>query len=257
VTETAVRLADVGYDYPDGREAVAGATLALAPGEAVGLLGPNGAGKTTLLYLIAGLLAPRSGTVEIFGERYGAGRDRELRRRLGIVFQETDDQLFSPTVRDDVAFGPLNFGFPPAEIRERVREALRQTGLEGYEERAPHHLSSGEKRRAALATVLSYAPDVLLLDEPSNDLDPRARKSLVRLLRASREARLIATHDLELVALICDRVLLMDRGRIVADGPAAELLCDREQLEAHGLELPLGLRGLRADDLRARLAAER
>jgi cobalt/nickel transport system ATP-binding protein len=244
----------VSYDYPDGRGAVAGVSLAMAPGESVGLLGPNGAGKTTLLYLIAGLLEPRAGTIEIFGGRYGAGRDRDLRRRLGIVFQETDDQLFSPTVRDDVAFGPLNFDFPAAAVGERVREALRQTGLQGYEERAPHHLSSGEKRRAALATVLSYAPDILLLDEPSNDLDPRARKGLVRLLRASREARLIASHDLELIARVCDRVLLMDAGRLVADAPAVEILCDAARLEAHGLEVPLGLHGLRAEDLRARLA---
>ncbi|MBI4603299.1 MAG: ABC transporter ATP-binding protein [Planctomycetes bacterium] len=249
VTVPAVAVAGACYTYPDGRLAVADVSLRLDPGDSLGLIGPNGAGKTTLFHLIAGLLVPERGTIEVFGTRYGAGDDRQVRRRLGLVFQETEDQLFSPRLFDDVAFGPLNFGLPAAEVRARVEDALRKAGLDGFEDRVPHHLSCGERRRAALATVLSYSPDVLILDEPSNDLDPRGRQELVRLLRRMGEARLVASHDIELVLRTCGRVAIMDMGRIVASGATAEVLSDRSLLQAHGLELPLGLRGLGAAEL--------
>src|SRR5262245_1084150 len=162
----AVSARGLGYVYPDGRRALAGLDLTIAPGESVGVIGPNGAGKTTLLMVLAGLFPPSEGELRIFGAPHGPDAAPDLRRRIGLVFQSTEEQLFSPTVFDDVAFGPLNFGLPRGEVRERVARALAAVGLVGYEGRSPHHLSCGERRRVALATVLSYDPEVLILDEP-------------------------------------------------------------------------------------------
>ena len=253
----AVTARGLGYTYPDGRIALGGVTFSIAPGEAVGIIGPNGAGKTTLFMLLAGLFTPAEGEVSIFGRPWASGHDRELRRRVGLVFQTTDEQLFSPTVFDDVAFGPLNFGFPRGEVRERVARSLAAVGLTGYEGRSPHHLSSGERRRVAIATVLAYDPEILILDEPTSDLDPRGRRELVGLLLGMDQARIIASHDLEFIARTCSRVILLAGGGLRADSPATRILCDAGLLEANGLEVPLGLHGLDAPGLERLLGAER
>lgn len=252
----AIAASGLWYRYPDGRLAVEDVSFTLGEGESLGIIGPNGAGKTTLLLLLAGLFPPERGEVLVLGRKFEGKNDVELRRRLGFVFQETEDQLFSPTVFDDVAFGPLHFGMPLTEVRGRVEGALSQVGLSGYEARVPHHLSSGERRRAALATVLSYGADILVLDEPSSDLDPRGRRELVRLLRATHQARLVASHDFEFILRTCERVLLMDKGRIRADGRAVEVLCDRDLLSQHGLEVPLGLEGRKPEEVRGLLEGE-
>ncbi|MBN1444115.1 MAG: ABC transporter ATP-binding protein [Planctomycetes bacterium] len=257
MTEAALAARDIEFTFSDGRQAIRGVSLEIARGEPAGLIGPNGAGKTTLIHVLAGLLKPQRGTVEVFGEPIGVDGDAGARRRIGLVFQQTEDQLFSPTVFDDVAFGPLNYGFPRGEVHERVRDALRRVGLEQAEDRVPHHLSSGERRRAAIATVLSFDPEILILDEPTSDLDPRGRRDLARLLGSMSQARFVAAHDLELILLTCRRVLLIDEGKIRADGPAAEIIGDHRLLEAHGLEAPFGLRGLGARALEDLIARER
>jgi cobalt/nickel transport system ATP-binding protein len=245
----AVAARGLGYIYPDGRRALEDLSFSVAPGEAVGVIGPNGAGKTTLFMVLAGLFPPGSGELTILGSPAGERMSAQLRRRIGLVFQSTDEQLFSPTVFDDVAFGPLNFGFPRGEARERVARALEAVGLLGYEGRSPHHLSSGEKRRVAIASVLSYDPEVLILDEPTSDLDPRGRRELTRLLSSMSHSLLIASHDLEFIARTCSRVMLLAGGSLKADGPASLLLTDAALLESNGLEVPLGIRGLDAGGL--------
>jgi cobalt/nickel transport system ATP-binding protein len=252
----AIAASGLWYRYPDGRLAVEDVSFTLEEGESLGIIGPNGAGKTTLLHLLAGLCTPERGEVLLLGKKLDEKNHSDLRRHLGIVFQETEDQLFSPTVFDDVAFGPLNFGLPLEEVRRRVAEALGQVGLSGYESRVPHHLSSGERRRAALATVLSYGPEILVLDEPSSDLDPRGRRELVKLLRATRQARLVASHDFEFILRTCERVLLLEKGRVRADGRAMDLLCDGDLLARHGLDVPLGLKGMKSEDLKGILERE-
>jgi cobalt/nickel transport system ATP-binding protein len=206
------------------------------------VVGPNGAGKTSLFLCLTGVLAPASGTVRVSGlDVRDPGQRRLLPRHVGVVFQDSDDQLFCATVGDDVAFGPLNLNLPPAEVRHRVEEALARVGMAGTEERVPLRLSGGEKRRIALAGVLAMQPEVLLLDEPSMFLDPRGRRELIALLGGLGGTRLIAAHDLEFVLRTCPRVLVLDAGRIVADGPAAEVLADAALMEAHGLEVPASL----------------
>ena len=249
----AISASGLEHRYPDGVRAVEDVSLSMGPGESVGLIGPSGAGKTTLLLMLAGLLEPQRGDLLVFGKKFGGPDERDLRRRVGFVFQETEDQLFSATVFDDVAFGPLNFGMSAGEVKSSVARALRQVGLEGYESRVPHHLSSGEKRRVAIATVISYGPDLLILDEPSSDLDPRSRRELAQVLREMRQGLLIASHDFEFILRACDRVLLMDRGRIGADGESLAILGDEELLRRHGLEPPLGIADMSRETLRARL----
>ncbi len=229
-----IEIRDFYLTYPDGREALRGVHLTLMEGEKVALVGPNGAGKSTLMLAILGLLRGR-GTLRVFGEDLHDDNARHLRARLGLVFQDPDDQLFSPTVFDDVAYGPLYAGLPEPEIRRRVASALSQVGLEGFEGRLSHHLSAGEKKRAAIATVLAMEPEVLLLDEPSAGLDPRARRRLIEVLRALPQTMLVATHDLGLVAELLPRTAVMDGGVVVADGPTSALLADDELLERHGL----------------------
>ena len=256
MTAPAITVANVSYTYPDGRQAIREVSLRLGEGESLGLIGPNGAGKTTLLSIIAGLSQPQTGAVEIFSRTFDGKQDAELRRRLGFVFQESEDQLFSSTVFDDVAFGPLNFGLPLDDVRSRVEEALRQVGLEGFGDRVPHHLSSGERQKVAIATVLSYRPDVLMLDEPTSDLDPRSRHDLVHLLRATSQARIVASHDLEFVLRTCQRVMLLDEGSVITEGITAEIFGNHDLLKEHGVEAPLGLRGLDAAELRQLLEDE-
>jgi cobalt/nickel transport system ATP-binding protein len=240
--EPAVDIRGLRYAYPGGPTALVGVTFTVARGERVGLVGPNGAGKTSLFLCLCGVLSPQAGEVSVAGLNV---RDPTQRRRLpgqvGIVFQNPDDQLFSTTVFDDVAFGPLNQGQPPDAVRARAAEALARVGLTGVDDRVPWHLSGGEKRRVALAGVLAMGPRVLLLDEPSMFLDPRARRALIDLLNALGGTQIIATHDLELVLRTCGRVLLLDNGRLVADGSARAVLADAALMEAHGLEVPARL----------------
>jgi cobalt/nickel transport system ATP-binding protein len=234
----------LSHRYADGRIALDGVTFSIDAEECVALVGPNGAGKTTLFLRLCGVLAGRPREAVVCGLDPA---DRALRRKLpetiGIVFQNPDDQLFSPTVLDDVAFGPLNLGLPVDEARARAREALAAVGLApDAQDRVPFQLSGGDKRRAALAGVLAMRPAVLLLDEPSAFLDPRGRRELIALIRTLPGTKLIATHDLDLVLDICPRVLVLDGGKLVADGPAAELLAHPEIIENHGLEIPYRLR---------------
>jgi cobalt/nickel transport system ATP-binding protein len=238
----AIQARQLSYCYPSGQVALDGLELTIQPGETVGLVGPNGAGKTTLFLCLSGVLEASAGEVHVCGLDM---RDRVQRRKapskLGIVFQNSDDQLFNASVLDDVAFGPLNLGLPEAEVRERVSTALAQVGLSGFEERVPFHLSGGEKRRVALAGVLAMRPEILLLDEPSSHLDPRGRREFIKLILSLDNTKLIASHDLELILATCARAIVLDHGRIVGDGPVRRILADRELMEAHGLEVPHSL----------------
>lgn len=241
-----VRVASLSHAYTAGTPALDGVTFDVPTGASVGVVGPNGAGKTTLFLCLAGVRPVRPGCVSVAGlDPSNAAQRRRLPETLGLVFQNSDDQLFNATIFDDVAFGPLNLGLPPETVRERVGEALQRVGLSGYERRVPYHLSGGEKRRAALAGVLAMRPTVLLLDEPSVFLDPRGRRELVGLLNGLDVTKLIASHDLEFILETCSRVLLLDAGRLVADGPAREVLADEALMEQHGLEVPHSLRSVR------------
>jgi cobalt/nickel transport system ATP-binding protein len=240
--DPAVRVTGLSYAYPQGPTALDGVSLQLAAGESVGIVGPNGAGKTTLFLCLAGVLPAPRGRVSLMGlDPADPEQRRKLPEHVGIVFQNSDDQLFNSTVFDDVAFGPLNLGLPPDEVRRRVAEALERVGLSGFEERVPFHLSGGEKRRAALAGVLAMRPGVLLLDEPSMYLDPRGRRELIRLINGLDVAKLIAAHDLEMILQTCTRAVVLDRGRVMADGPVRDVLGDAALMEAHGLEVPHSL----------------
>ncbi len=238
-----IQVDNLSYTYPGGILALDSLNFAIGEGESVALVGPNGAGKTTLFLCLAGVLAVRSGMARLAGlDPADPPQRRQLPAKVGIIFQNSDDQLFQTTVFDDVAFGPLNLGLDGAEVRRRVSEALLKVGLEGFEQRVPHHLSGGEKRRTALAGVLAMRPEILLLDEPTMFLDPRGRRELIRLLHTLPGTRIIASHDLEMILETSNRAVVLDRGRLIADGLARQLLADRELMEAHGLEVPHSLR---------------
>lgn len=226
------------YAYPDGLEALRGVSLRIMPGEKVGLVGANGAGKSTLMLHLNGILGTPESPVRVCGLPLTKEHLPVIRGRVGLVFQNPDDQLFSPTVFEDVAFGPLHMGLPEAEVRRRASLALEQVGLPGFEERLPHHLSIGQKKRVAIATVLAMEPEILVLDEPTAGLDPRGRRLLIDLLRALPRTMLVSTHDIWLVDELFPRMVVMDEGQIVADGATAKLLADTPFLEAHGLESP-------------------
>jgi cobalt/nickel transport system ATP-binding protein len=237
----ALELTGLRFRYPDGTPALDGVDLVVAAGERVALVGPNGAGKTTLSLHTNGLLRADEGRVRVAGIELADDTLREIRRRVGFVFQRAEDQLFMSTVRDDVAFGPANHGLRGAELDARVDDALAALGITALADRAPHHLSGGEQRRAAIATVLALRPDVLVLDEPTAGLDPAGRRELIRTLERLDVAQLIVTHDLALVLELCPRTVLVDGGRVVANGPSRELLADEALLAAHRLEPPYGL----------------
>jgi cobalt/nickel transport system ATP-binding protein len=236
----AVELDDVHFAYPDGHQALAGVTLRIEPGERVAVLGPNGAGKSTFCLHLNGILRPRRGTVRIGGMSTQVRDLSEIRRRVGVVFQDPDDQLFMPTVAQDVAFGPANLGLDRSEVDRCVVSALAQVGMGGFEERPPHHLSFGQRKRVATATVLAMDPDVLVLDEPSSNLDPRARREFAQILGGLSQTLVMVTHDLPYAWQLCDRAVIVDHGRIAADGPMGEILADAGLLAAHDLELPEG-----------------
>ena len=233
-----VELSHLHYAYPDGFEALRGVDLVVARGEKVALVGPNGAGKSTLMLHLNGIHAPSHGSVRVAGLDVVSATLPQIRAEVGLVFQDPDDQLFSPTVRDDVAFGPLHMGLPDDEIHDRIERALAAVGMSGFERRLPHRLSLGQRKRVAMATVLSMDPSILVFDEPSAGLDPRGRRELIRLLRELPQTMLVATHDMRLVAEVLPRTVVMDEGLIVADGPTSRILADEELLEAHGLERP-------------------
>ena len=230
-------VTDLQFKYPDGHAALNGVSIKLCAGDKVALVGPNGAGKSTLMLHLNGILAG-DGEVEIGGMRITPDDLPVIRSMVGLVFQNPDDQLFSPTVFEDVAFGPLHMGLPEDEVHARVDEALEMVRMSKFRDRLSHHLSMGEKKRIAIATVLSMRPQILVLDEPSAGLDPRARRGLINLLRDLPITMLVSSHDLLMVRELFPRMVIMDEGRIVADGPTAELMEDEALLEAHGLEKP-------------------
>ncbi len=268
-----LKVEHLSYRYPTGEVALCDVSFSVGLHEIVGLVGPNGAGKTTLLLHLNGLLLGTSAVghgetataggsglvggsrsqdgstgneakiapVEVLGMPVVPTNYSEVRRNVGLLFQDPDDQLFCPTVRDDVAFGPLNLEFPKEEVLRRVAEALAAVGLSGIEDRPPQHLSFGEKRRVCLAGILACEPSLLALDEPSSNLDPRARRGLIEILKKCPASQIIATHDLELVVELCSRVIVLDQGRIRADGPTREILSDAALMARHGLEVPLSL----------------
>jgi cobalt/nickel transport system ATP-binding protein len=233
-----IEMEHVHFRYPDGFEALRGVELRIGSGEKVALVGPNGAGKSTLMLQLNGTLRPEHGTVRVAGMGIDKSTVRRVRAEVGLVFQDPDDQLFSPTVFDDVAFGPLHMGLPADEIHRRVERALASVGMAAFAHRVPHRMSLGQRKRVALATVLSMDPSILVFDEPSAGLDPRGRRELIALLRSLDQTMLISTHDMRLVAEIFPRTVVVDDGLIVADGPTDQILADAALLEAHGLEAP-------------------
>jgi cobalt/nickel transport system ATP-binding protein len=232
--EEIIRVDNLSFCYPDGQQALTDVNLVIYQGDTVALIGPNGAGKSTLLLHLNGILHS-NGAVKVFGRPVDGKNLRWVRSKVGLVFQNPDDQLFSPTVFDDVAFGPINMGYSEAKVRESVTRALDWVGMRGYEQRSPHHLSVGEKKRIAIATVLSMDPEILVIDEPTSNLDPASKWSLIELLRGLAITKIIASHDLELVQALCHRAIVLDHGEVIADGATSHILADKRLLNAHGL----------------------
>jgi cobalt/nickel transport system ATP-binding protein len=236
----------LSYRFPNGFRALSEVSFTVADGERVAVVGPSGAGKSTLLMHLNGLLPEKppggangQAAVHVAGLPVTTENLREVRRTVGFLFQDPDDQLFCPTVREDVAFGPLNLGLERDEVERRIFESLEAVGLSGFERRSTIQLSVGERKRVCLATVLACRPDMLALDEPSSNLDPRARRMLLAILASFAGSQILATHDLDLVVEHCDRVILLDEGRVHADGPPESVLADERLMEEHGLEVPL------------------
>ncbi|AFY70861.1 Fe(3+)-transporting ATPase [Thalassoporum mexicanum PCC 7367] len=242
--KTVLSIAELGFSYADRADVLQGLNLQVSAGEKIGLIGPNGAGKTTLFLIICGVLSATSGQVNLFGEAIAPGK---FRSEIGLVFQNPNDQLFSASVWDDVAFGPINMGMTAQEVTHCVQAALELTGVADLAQRPPHHLSGGEKRMVAIASVLACGPQLIIYDEPSANLDIRSRRRLIEFLQASNATRLVCSHDLELILELCDRVILLDEGKIVADGRAIEIMGDRNLMHKHGLERPHSLEHLNPD----------
>jgi len=243
VSHHLVEARELHYAYPDGTRALNGVSFRIVHGEAVGIVGANGAGKSTLLLHLNGCLLPTAGTLRVGDYPLTKETVAPIRRAVGTVFQDPDDQLFMPTVGEDVAFGPASMKLPPAEIEARVVRALEAVHAAHLRPRPPHKLSGGEKRAAAIATVLAMSPSILVLDEPTSGLDPQARRRLMGLLRAFTHTKIVATHDLDLVLDLCARTIVLQEGRVLADGPSAEILADEPLLAKAGLEKPLRLQG--------------
>ena len=240
---SAVHLERVSYRYPDGRVALEDVTVDLPSGVCTALIGPNGSGKSTLLTLLNGIRRPQTGTVAVLGRPLTERTLAEVRRAVGLVFQDPDVQLFCPTVEEDIAFGLLNLGLPPEEVRHRTAEALAFVGLEGFERRSPFHLSGGEKKLVSLATVLAMRPPVLALDEPTANLDAWHRRQVIDVLRRLDGTQLVATHDLDLALELAANAVVLFRHRVVAEGPAGDMLRDESLLRKYRLDLPLRLQG--------------
>ncbi len=236
--ESVLTVSDLSFSYPDRPDVLKGFNLEIKPGEKVGLVGPNGSGKTTFFLLVCGVLKPDGGDILLFGDTVHSG---EFCPDIGLVFQNSDDQLFSPTVWEDVAFGPQNMGLAADEVENRVKYALETTGCIALSGRPVHHLSQGEKRMVAIAGVLSMHPRMIIYDEPSANLDIRSRRRLIEMLQASQHATLVASHDLEMILEICHRVVLIDQGNIVAEGKPHDVFSNEELMEAHGQERPHSL----------------
>ncbi len=237
-----VEIQNLVFTYPDGTKALKGISFKILQGECVAVIGGNGAGKSTLLQHLNGYLMPTSGEVRIGEVTLTRETAKIIRRTVGMVFQDPDDQLFMPTVFEDVAFGPLNLGLVPQEAAQRAADALERVGMTHLRDRPPYKLSAGEKRAVAIATALAGLPDVLVMDEPSSNLDPRGRRRLIELLKSLEQTRIIATHDLEMVVEICPRVIVLDHGQVVAEGLTAEILGDEALMLRHGLEKPHSLK---------------
>ena len=242
MSEAAITVRDVRYTYPDGSVALDNVNLEVMKDEKVAILGPNGAGKSTLLMHMAGVLTPQQGEVTILGMPVNEKNVHQIRGKVGMTFQNPDDQLFCSTVYEDVAYGPLNLGLPRDEVVSRTREALRQVGIEGYDDRPPHRLSEGEKKKVAIATVLSMQPKIMIIDEPSANLDPKSRQELIDLIKDLQEKQsftlVVATHDVNLVPQVADRTFILNQGRVIAEGPAREVFLDLEVLHRARLEPP-------------------
>lgn len=234
----AIAARNLCFGYPDQPEVLANISLTIGEGDRVGIIGHNGCGKTTLFMLLCGVLTPAAGEIHLFGEPLKPG---QFRPEVGLLFQDPDDQLFSASVRDDLAFGPQNMGLDPAEVEARVVQAADMAGITHLLDRLPHHLSGGEKQMVAIAGLLAMTPQIILYDEPTASLDLRTRRRLIRFLQNSTETVLISSHDLEFVLEVCDRVILIDEGRIIADGCPRQIMGDRALMEAHGLEKPHSL----------------
>lgn len=241
-----VQATDLHYTYPDGTRALRGVSFLITHGESVALIGANGAGKSTLLMHMNGILLPESGELMIGDRPLSRETVHEIRRTVGMVFQESDDQLFMPTVFDDVAFGPINMGLPAGVVREKVTQTLETVGAFHLADRPTHRLSGGEKRAVAIATVLSMSPDILVMDEPASNLDPRSRRRLIELLRGFAHTKIIATHDLDMALDLCERTIVLFDGKVAADGETGSILRDDALLARCGLERPLCLQGYRA-----------
>jgi cobalt/nickel transport system ATP-binding protein len=236
--EELLRIDNLSYSYPDGQQALKDINLTVYKGDSLALVGPNGAGKSTLILHFNGIIRS-DGKVSFLGQPIDDKNLKYVRSRVGLVFQNPDDQLFSPTVFDDVAFGPINMGYDEVKVRESVVKALEQVGMSGFEKRSPHHLSIGEKKRIAIATVLSMSPDMLVIDEPSSSLDPKGKWDFIDFLKHLSWTKIIVSHDLELVEALCNRMVIMQKGSIVADGLTADILSDNKLLVRYGLARPV------------------
>jgi cobalt/nickel transport system ATP-binding protein len=235
--KAAVQVTGLNFSYPDKTKALKNINFSLEKGESLGIIGPNGAGKSTLLLHLNGLLR-QDGSARIFGESIKKQNIKSIRRKVGMVFQDPNDQLFMPTVFDDVAFGPLNLGMDRDQIEEKVKNTLKKLGLHGYEEKNPYHLSLGERKKVSLATVMVLEPQILVLDEPTANLDPGSKKSFINILQNITTTKIIASHDMDSIFDLCSRILMMNEGCIVTQGKAKHILRNKELLEANNLELP-------------------
>ena len=233
----AIELKNFSYKYPDGTVALSEISLSVEHGQKLALIGPNGAGKSTLLLTMAGFIKG-TGEVLVDGLQINRKNLKTIRTLLGCCLENPDDQLFMPTLFDDVAFGPLNMGLEPEQVKTRVADALRTVGLAEMADKAPHHLSAGQKRAAAIATILSMTPKIITLDEPDGNLDPRNRNNLIKLLAGLPQTLIIATCNMDFAAAIADRATLLDKGRVIADGDAKKIMSDYRLMTEHGLEVP-------------------
>lgn len=238
-----IEVKNLQHIYPDGTPALKDISLIITHGESVGIIGANGAGKSTLLQHLNGSLEPKSGTIHIGHTPLSKGTLSDIRRTVGMVFQDPDDQLFMPTVYDDVAFGPINLGYPAIDVEQRVMEVLELVGITQLRNKPPYLLSDGEKKRAAIASVLAMSPDILVMDEPTSGLDPFARRQLMHLLREFQHTKIFASHDLDMVLALCERTIILHEGEIMADGPTCDIFQNEALLAACRLEKPLSMQG--------------